>query len=51
MSGWAIFFIIIGIFYAISIILFIYVLNNACHLGPNDSFYKDEVGPKDFKIN
>ena len=51
MSGWTIFFIIIGIFYAISIIISIYELNNACHLGPNDSFYKDEVGPKDFKIN
>lgn len=46
MSGWTIFFIIIGIFYAISIILFIYVLNNVCHLDPNDSFYKDEVGFK-----
>lgn len=51
MSGWTIFFIIIGIFYAISIILFIYVLNNVCHLDPNAPFYKDEVGPKDFKIN
>ena len=51
MSGWAIFFIIIGIFYAISIILFIYVLNNACYLDPNAPFYKDEVGPKDLKIN
>ena len=51
MSGWTIFFIIIGIFYAISIILFIYVLNNACYLDPNKSFYKNEVGPKDLKIN
>lgn len=51
MSSWTIFFIIISIFYAISIILFIYELNNACHLGSNDSFYKDEVGFKDFKIN
>ena len=50
MSGWTIFFIIIGIFYAISIILFIYELNNACHLGPNEPFYKDEVEHKDFKI-
>ena len=51
MSGWTIFFIIIGIFYAISIIIFIYELNNACHLDTNAPFYKYEVGHKDFKIN
>ena len=51
MSGWTIFSIIISIFYAISIIVFIYVLNNACYLDPNEPFYKDEVGSKDFKIN
>ena len=49
MSGWNIFFIIIGIFYAISIIISIYELNNARHLDPNAPFYKDEVWPKDFK--
>lgn len=49
MSGWTIFFIIIGIFYVITIIISIYELNNACHLDPNAPFYKDEVWPKDFK--
>lgn len=51
MSGWSIFFIIIGIMYAIGIIVFVYELHNAYHMDPNEPFYQDEVGPKDFKIS
>ena len=49
MSGWTIFFIIIGIIYAISVIIFVYELHNAYQLDPNAPFYKDEVGPNDLK--
>lgn len=51
MSWWSIIFIILGIVYIIGIITSIYEFKHAIQLGPNEPFYHDEVGPKDFKIN
>lgn len=48
MSGIAIFFLIIGIFYAISIIAFLYELKHAHELDPDAPFFNDEVWPEQF---
>ena len=48
MSGIAVFFLIIGILYAISIIIFIYELKHAYKLGPDAPFFIDEVWPDQF---
>lgn len=52
MSGIAVFFLIIGILYAISyaisIIIFIYELKHAYKLDPDAPFFIDEVWPDQF---
>lgn len=52
MSGIAVFFLIIGILYAISyaisIIIFIYELKHAYELDPDAPFFIDEVWPDQF---
>ena len=48
MSGTAVFFLIIGILYAISIIIFIYELKHAYKLDPDAPFFIDEVWPDQF---
>ena len=48
MSGIAVFFLIIGILYAISIIIFIYELKLAYELDPDAPFFIDEVWPDQF---
>ena len=50
MSLWSIILIILGIVYAIGIIITaVYEFKHAIQLDPNEPFYNDEVGPKDFK--
>ena len=51
MSLWSIILIILVIVYAIGIITAVYEFKHAIQLDPNEPFYNDEVGPKDFKIN
>ena len=48
MSGIAVFFLIIGILYAISIIIFIYELKHAYKLDQDAPFFIDEVWPDQF---
>ena len=48
MSGIAVFFLIIGILYAISIIIVIYELKHAYKLDPDAPFFIDEVWPDQF---
>lgn len=48
MSGIAVFFLIIGILYAINIITFIYELKHAYELDPDAPFFIDEVWPDQF---